>query len=1052
MSGNKIFVKDKMAPKKNFADKYRNIKNDPLFSQTTINRQQVLRRFVARSLRPINIQYTYSLRVYNRNTKKEYTIKKQTFKYKGRIGGFERARRKWERDTEEFYRESNIEVLSMNGRRSRLINLEMAEVLGLFAGHLNSLDIDGYIPAKTFQVNQNECVMDFLMKTYQHYFKHRKLDRCDLYRTLNENECETMIGNLGVNTYQILTLCKEYGIPLRAIDDNRNFICKYDPPKRARYFKNKKHHNIPPLYYMIKNNHMYPLEHSTIKQLQGTSIRKDKKETKKEKQIEYECLPNDDTCSYDWLIDKMKQLNKEPKYIRTAKLGHIKFRIDNKVFLPHTKEDIQPFMDYCKKYDIEYIGQSSYSTFNQQFIDLPIKSSMNNQVSTIFNTYKRGQVHIGRTTDKISKDDIINKKVVDLTKCHRQILLNPNNDWFRLTPIDTFEEFLTEDYDHENGFYFVQTKDTDLFSGDGLYTNKIIDVAIKNRIKYTLRAICRPSYTINKDIFKKPIEKFLKGDDSKSITHLKKMVINTIAGSLGTDSIKSQFLKVNKNINQVSNNLYELESKNPEKRLIIHKVQDYFIYGNETKTPIINNNRPLYLQIIEQANIKLYELQQKILKAKGKILFRYSDEIHYVGEYIKTDETFDYKQTNLENILNFELEIPIEYKTHTLYRQIEKVSIDWNKQPETDSDDYAIIVDKLIKKGGLIEGMGGTGKSHIIKHLIEAIETREETYYALAYTNDAALNIGGKTFHSTFNLKPEANEIPNGYIKNRTMPNYIIVDEVSMVNTFIYSILDQIKLFHPETKIVLCGDFHQIQPIGEEHLNFKESYILKQLANEQQWFLKKNHRTDNKKLVCVLKALTKMGQNINGKDFNEYTLTHLLKENLIKSDNLTDMVYGWNIGYNNLKSKYGKRINDKLNNHHATIEPDKLLDISGCPFKVIRGMRVVCKGASKLHLCAKNEILEVIGTHYNEEDNKRTIVLLNKITGRDLPRHFIEYDLFIKSFDAGYLITADKSQCKTLKGKVFIHQLNKLFKGGYNRLYVALGRATTFDNIYLTDI
>ena len=73
MSGNKIFVKDKMAPKKNYADKYRNIKNDPLFSQTTINRQQVLRRFVARSLRPINIQYTYSLRVYNRNTRKRST-------------------------------------------------------------------------------------------------------------------------------------------------------------------------------------------------------------------------------------------------------------------------------------------------------------------------------------------------------------------------------------------------------------------------------------------------------------------------------------------------------------------------------------------------------------------------------------------------------------------------------------------------------------------------------------------------------------------------------------------------------------------------------------------------------------------------------------------------------------------------------------------------------------------------------------------------------------------------------------------------------------------
>jgi len=752
------------------------------------------------------------------------------------------------------------------------------------------------------------------------------------------------------------------------------------------------------------------------------------------------------------MIDMMKEENREPRYIKMAQNGHIKFSIGKKVYIPITEEDLQPFIEYCTKYKIDYIGQSSYSTFNQEFIDLPIKSAMNSQVSTIFNTYKRGQIHIGKSIENITKEMLEHRKVVDLAKCHRTILLNPNNDWFRYTPIDTFETMETEEYDHENGFYFIKTKDTDLFSGDGLYTNKIIDVALKNKIKFSIEAICRPSYTMNRNIFKKPIEKYLNADDSESITYFKKKVINTIAGSLGKDSIKSQFLQVNKDVKQVSNNLYELESEHPERKLICHPIGDYYIYGNERKTPIINNNRPIYLQIIEQANIKLYELQQKIEKVLGLVLYRYSDEIHYVGKYIKPDETFTYKQTNMENILNAKLEIPMEYETEILHQQIAKVNIEWNNQPETDSNDYSIIVDKLLKNGGLIQGMGGTGKSHIIKHLIKAIETREETFYALAYTNDAALNIGGKTFHSTFNLKPEANEIPNGYIKNMKIPNYIIVDEVSMINTFIYSILDQVRLYHPETKIVLCGDFHQIQPISEEHLNFKDSYILKELSNKQQWFLKKNHRTNNKYLVQTLIALTKMGQNINGKDYNEYTLTNYLKTELKYSDNLSDMVYGWNIGFNNLKSKNGKRINDLLNNHHATLEPDKVLDIPDCSFKVIRGMRVVCKSSSKSHFCSKNEILEVVGTHYNEEEDKRTIVLLNKITGRDLPRHFIEYNLFIKSFDAGYLITADKSQCKTFKGNVYIHQLNKLFRGGYNRIYVAMGRATSIDNIYLTDI
>ena len=84
----------------------------------------------------------------------------------------------------------------------------------------------------------------------------------------------------------------------------------------------------------------------------------------------------------------MKEENREPQFIKVAQMGHIKFRIGKKVYIPITEEDLQPFIEYCTKYKIDFVGQSSYSTFNQEFIDLPIKSAMNSQVSTIFNTYK----------------------------------------------------------------------------------------------------------------------------------------------------------------------------------------------------------------------------------------------------------------------------------------------------------------------------------------------------------------------------------------------------------------------------------------------------------------------------------------------------------------------------------------------------------------------------------------------------------------------------------------------------------------------------------------
>ena len=1038
-----------------FSNKYRKFK-DSLFSASSINRDKIITKFLVK-LKRVKLSFLFNVRVFDKTRGKTYTIKKQRYNYKGRYNGLLKGIERYKKKIEKRWKESDVEVISITGSRAKSFDLNIKDILDISMESIGALDINGYIPVKTFCVNEGQCVVDFLMYQYGEYFKRKKIKRHNIYEIIEREETDDDfidIKRTGVSTNQLLKICREYTIPLRAFDDNMKQVSMLYT-KRQRYTHNKKRYEITPLYYMIKNNHLYPLDAGNIK-VQSRRGKGGFKNTEKKKQKPktFQCLPTDDTCSYEFMIDKMNETGKEPTYIRPAGRGKLKFCIDNVVYLPHIQEDIKPFVDYCKESNIEYTGQSTYSSFTTPFTDLPIKSSMNSQVSTIFNTYKRGQVHMGRMEEHITEYEIANKKVVDIVKCHRAILLDDTMKWYRLTQLDTFEDFETEEYDHEEAFYFIKTKDIELFSGDGIYTNKIIDVALKNKIKFELKAICRPSH-ITENEFVKPIKKFLKGtNDSDDMKTFKKMVINTIAGALGIDSIKNKFLKINKDINQVSNNLFEFEMNNPDQDIICEEFNGYFVYGYEKKTPIINNNRPLYLQVIEQANINLYAIQQKIIKSGGKVLFRYSDEIHYVGDYLDTDPTFSYRQSKITDIMNKCEEKPTIYITKILDQQLSLVNSEWEKNPENNSEQHQIIIDKLLKTGGLISGMGGTGKSHIIKHLKKAIETRKEEYYALAYTNDASLNIDGKTFHSTFNLKPTATEIEQGVIKNMNIPKYIIVDEVSMCNTFIYSILDQIRIYHPETKIILCGDFHQIRPIGEETLNFKDSYILKQLANRQKWFLEINHRTETSGgLVRLLKIMSRIGKDINGIPITSSDIKYIIKKEVKTSDNLTDMVKNWNIGYNNAKDKNGKRINTILNEHHAKMPHSIILDITGAEFKVIVGMRVVCKSASKSHCASKNEILEVAGTWLNEETGKRTIKLINKIVP-NREALFLEYDVFIKGFELGYCITADKSQCKTLKGNVYIHQLTKLFSPNesYNRGYVAFGRATSLDNIYLANI
>ena len=112
-------------------------------------------------------------------------------------------------------------------------------------------------------------------------------------------------------------------------------------------------------------------------------------------------------------------------------------------------------------------------------------------------------------------------------------------------------------------------------------------------------------------------------------------------------------------------------------------------------------------------------------------------------------------------------------------------------------------------------------------------------------------------------------------------------------------------------------------------------------------------------------------------------------------------------------------------------------------------MKVICKASSKGHTIAKNGILQVV--EYRAEDSS---VCLKDIMVKPYKNEWIQTDIFVKSFQPAYFITADKSQGQTFTGKVFIHQLDKIMPNykDYNRGYVALGRATNIENLFLADI
>lgn len=127
----------------------------------------------------------------------------------------------------------------------------------------------------------------------------------------------------------------------------------------------------------------------------------------------------------------------------------------------------------------------------------------------------------------------------------------------------------------------------------------------------------------------------------------------------------------------------------------------------------------------------------------------------------------------------------------------------------------------------LIHGKPGVGKSVLIRALQD---TGQKKYTLAAPTGLAALNIGGKTLHSTFGIQPSDGAFApdfNIFTKNEHVLanvfhriHHLIIDEVSMVRADMFDYIDRVlqnikgnDLPFGGIQVILVGDFFQLPPV-----------------------------------------------------------------------------------------------------------------------------------------------------------------------------------------------------------------------------------------------
>lgn len=183
-------------------------------------------------------------------------------------------------------------------------------------------------------------------------------------------------------------------------------------------------------------------------------------------------------------------------------------------------------------------------------------------------------------------------------------------------------------------------------------------------------------------------------------------------------------------------------------------------------------------------------------------------------------------------------------------------------------------------KNLFITGPGGTGKTFLIRHLINSAKENKKHVQVCALTGCASvlLNCSARTIHSWSGIKlarGDANTVIESVLRsNRILNNWrsvkiLIVDEVSMMSKKIFNILNEIgkRVRHSPLpfggiQVIFTGDFFQLPPVGNnmndpgsEEFCFESDEWYKVFAMENHIELNSMFRQKDQDYIDILNEI-----------------------------------------------------------------------------------------------------------------------------------------------------------------------------------------------------
>jgi nucleoside-triphosphatase THEP1 len=602
------------------------------------------------------------------------------------------------------------------------------------------------------------------------------------------------------------------------------------------------------------------------------------------------------------------------------------------------------------------------------------KSFMNNKVMEIFLRWKQRQhfAHLPHPSDWEHVSGV--EQTWDMNKQYTSILRNSSMKWLIF---DMFSMPMPYSGSIGDCYYFIETDNTMPCKGNGWYSRIIAEYMIENKIEHKITYEIKAARTLEPGYFAPFVDKVMEDapDSFKYIT-------NTFCGSLNTHDKKSASVQAT-----------------TEKAVVIEKcltkgalmckfeveAETIFCAATIKSEVLSDTNMPMYSQILDSAAVLLAK-GIKHLEEKGCTIRSYNtDSITF-----KHPETLDIDlPTCVLGGWKTEEPKPFEYPVQPMARTDKFVAPDYEFVEDLKEEDFADgeIVDYLATHSCFVEAPAGYGKSWIAERVIEKVGA--EKCCVLGYTNIAANNIGGSTFHKTFKISIDDYKGSFSIKDIMKDKDVLIVDEISQVPSKLYKLVEDCKKLGK--RVLIFGDLKQILPIGEE----RDGLTMLKILCDNRIVLTKYKRGDAE----LLAALTKVRErktvpfDKGEKGSLHFCFTQKMRDTINERE-----IMKVKKGYFNLVA------NDNLKRIYV-----------GMPLR-----STITKADGSMLNGERWKIEEIAHEGYYEDDSVFEFVRLRSLIREDTEL-IVPMDSIHKSFLPGYAMTIHSSQGLTIKEPYTVH-------------------------------